>query len=139
LLVPIIPKVGTWSRKGKETTSWLGGRRGRPFTRNGDVQDAQLRLLVSEGQVRVTCGRSLAYRFEVDDLGMRNLAIVALTDADRRVDEVAAAEPCAAARPRSIETYVTLTRTPGGFAAVAARPSCHSGRSPRPGPGRARG
>ena len=27
--------------------------------------------------------------FDVDDIGMRNLAIVALTDAGRRVDEVA--------------------------------------------------
>jgi hypothetical protein len=32
----------------------------------------------------------LVYRYEADDIGMRNLAIVALTDAGRRVDEVAA-------------------------------------------------
>lgn len=29
----------------------------------------------------VACGRSGLYRYDVDDLGMRNLAIVALTDA----------------------------------------------------------
>lgn len=31
----------------------------------------------------------LVYRYDVDDTGLRNLAIVALTDAGRRVDEVA--------------------------------------------------
>ncbi len=48
-----------------------------------------LRLVSHDGQVLVTHGRSLLYRFDADDLGMRNLAIVALTDAGRRVDEVA--------------------------------------------------
>src|SRR5665811_1811785 len=43
----------------------------------------------SDGQVLVTWGHALVYRFEVEDIGMRNLAIVALTDAGRRVDEVA--------------------------------------------------
>ena len=32
----------------------------------------------------------MVYRYEADDIGMGNLAIVALTDAGRRVDEVAA-------------------------------------------------
>jgi len=48
-----------------------------------------LRLVSQDGQVLVTHGRSLVYRFDADDVGMRNLAIVALTDAGRRVDEVA--------------------------------------------------
>ena len=48
-----------------------------------------LRLVSHDGQVLVTHGRSLVYRFDADDVGMRNLAIVALTDAGRRVDEVA--------------------------------------------------
>jgi hypothetical protein len=48
-----------------------------------------LRLLVSDGQCLVTCGRVLVYRYDSDDIGMRNLAIVALTDAGRRVAEVA--------------------------------------------------
>ncbi len=48
-----------------------------------------LRLASHDGQVLVTHGRSLVYRFDADDIGMRNLAIVALTDAGRRVDEVA--------------------------------------------------
>ncbi len=48
-----------------------------------------LRLVAGDGQVVVTCGYSLLYRYEADDLGMRNLAIVALTDAGRRINEVA--------------------------------------------------
>ena len=32
----------------------------------------------------------MVYRYEADDIGMCNQAIVALTDAGRRVDEVAA-------------------------------------------------
>lgn len=43
------------------------------------------------------------YRFDVDDIGMRNLAIVALTDAGRRVDEVAALFGLTA-------TYVSMLR-----------------------------
>ena len=41
-----------------------------------------LRLHASDGQVLVTCGGSVLYRFEMGlgDTGMRNLAIVALTD-----------------------------------------------------------
>src|SRR5674476_1613045 len=53
-------------------------------------EPAVLRLHASDGQVLVTWGRTLVYRYEAEDLGMRNLAIVALTDAGRRVDEVAA-------------------------------------------------
>src|SRR5665647_1398728 len=49
-----------------------------------------LALVVCDGRCLVSVGRSLVYRFDVDDIGMRNLAIVALTDAGRRVDEVAA-------------------------------------------------
>lgn len=62
-----------------------------------------LRRVVSEGVAVVTAGRSLLYRYEVDDLGMRNLAIVALTDAGRRVDEVAAVFGLTA-------TYVSMLR-----------------------------
>src|SRR5665647_1629604 len=56
---------------------------------DGMPQAGTLRLVVSEGQVFVSCGRSLLHRYDVDDNGMRNLAIVALTDAGRRIDEVA--------------------------------------------------
>ena len=52
-------------------------------------EPAALRLLAADGQVLVTHGRTLVYRYEADDTGMRNLAIVALTDAGRRIDEVA--------------------------------------------------
>lgn len=64
---------------------------------------AELRLVTCDGHVLVTCGRSLVYRYEAGDTGMRNLAIVALTDAGRRVDEVAAVFGFTA-------TYVSMLR-----------------------------
>ena len=48
-----------------------------------------LRRMVDAGQCVVVFGRAVLYRFDVADIGMRNLAIVALTDAGRRIDEVA--------------------------------------------------
>jgi len=69
----------------------------------GMPEPAVLRLHTSDGQVLVTCGRSLLYRYDALDIGMRNLAIVALTDADRRVDEVAAVFGLTA-------TYVSILR-----------------------------
>ena len=69
----------------------------------GMPEPAVLSLRTSDGQVLVTWGRSLVYRYEADDSGMRNLAIVALTDADRRVDEVAAVFGLTA-------TYVSMLR-----------------------------
>jgi hypothetical protein len=69
----------------------------------GMPEPAVLRLHTSEGQVLVTWGRVLVYRYEADDIGMRNLAIVALTDAGRRVDEVAAVFGLTA-------TYVSILR-----------------------------
>lgn len=69
----------------------------------GMPQPSVLRLHVGDGQVLVTCGRSLVYRYEVGDTGMRNLAVVALTDAGRRVDEVAAVFGLSA-------TYVSILR-----------------------------
>lgn len=56
----------------------------------GMPDPAVLRLLVSDGQCLVTFGRALVYRYDVDDLGMRNMAIVALTDAKQSVNSVAA-------------------------------------------------
>ncbi|MGH3371528.1 MAG: putative transposase [Nocardioidaceae bacterium] len=70
---------------------------------DGMPEPAALRVLVSDGQALVTCGRVLVYRYDVDDVGMRNLAIVALTDAGRRVDEVAAVFELTA-------TYVSMLR-----------------------------
>src|SRR5665648_312662 len=55
----------------------------------GMPRAATLRLVASEGQVLVAWGNSLVCRYERDDNGMRNLVIVALTDAGRRIDEVA--------------------------------------------------
>src|SRR5450756_482843 len=45
----------------------------------GMPEPAVLRLHSSDGQVLVTWGRTLACRYEVEDIGLRNLAIVALT------------------------------------------------------------
>jgi len=56
---------------------------------DGMPEAGTLRLAASDGQVVVACGHSLLYRYDADDLGMRNLAIVALTDAGRRINEVA--------------------------------------------------
>src|SRR5674476_12858 len=84
---------------------------------------AVLRLHASDGQVLVTWGRTLVYRYEAEDLGMRNLAIVALTDAGRRVDEVAAVFGLTA-------TYVSIMRGKArrhGSAALVAR----RGRPPK--------
>ena len=72
-------------------------------TLEGMPEPAVLRLHTGDGQVLVTCGRSLLYRYDANDTGMRNLAIVALTDTDRRVDEVAAAFGLTA-------TYVSILR-----------------------------
>ena len=69
----------------------------------GMPEPAVLRLHASDGQVLVTFGRTLVYRYEADDIGMRNMAIVALTDAGRRVDEVAAVFGLTA-------TYVSILR-----------------------------
>lgn len=62
-----------------------------------------LRLHAGDGLVLVTCGRSLLYRYTAGDTGMRNLAIIALTDAGRRIDEVAAVFGLTA-------TYVSILR-----------------------------
>ena len=51
----------------------------------------------------VSAGRSVVYDFDVEDTGMRNLAIVALTDAGRSVTEVAAVFGLTA-------TYVSMLR-----------------------------
>src|SRR5512144_43172 len=66
-------------------------------------EPAVLRRHARDGLVLVTWGRSLLYRYDAGDTGMRNLAIVALTDAGRRVDEVAAVFGLTA-------TYVSILR-----------------------------
>jgi len=66
-------------------------------------EPAGLRLLSCDGQVLVSWGRSVVYRYDAEDTGMRNLAIVALTDAGRRVGEVAGVFGLTA-------TYVSLLR-----------------------------
>ena len=93
----------------------------------GMPEPALLRLATSDGQVLVSWGHSLVYRYEADDTGMRNLAIVALTDAGRRVDEVARVFDLTA-------TYVSIlrgrARTHGsaGLVARRGRPPKVSGR-----------
>jgi transposase len=89
----------------------------------GMPEPAVLRLHASDRQVLVMWGRTLVYRYEADDIGMRNLAIVALTDAGRRVDEVAAVFGLTA-------TYVSIMRGKArrhGSAALVAR----RGRPPK--------
>src|SRR5674536_76697 len=94
----------------------------------GMPEPAALRLLAADGQVLVTHWRTLVYRYEADDTGMRNLAIVALTDAGRRIDEVALLFGLTA-------TYVSMLRgraRRGGSAALVrhrrGRPPKLSGR-----------
>src|SRR5450759_340948 len=87
----------------------------------GMPEPAALRLLAADGQVLVTHGRTLVYRYEADDTGMRNLAIVALTDAGRRIDEVALLFGLTA-------TYVSMLRgraRQGGRTALAGPSAKH--------------
>ncbi len=72
-------------------------------TLEGMPEPAGLRLHTDDGQTLVTVGRTLLYRYDSDDTGIRNLAIVALTDAGRRVDEAAAVFGLSA-------TYVSILR-----------------------------
>src|SRR5665811_1336669 len=69
----------------------------------GMPEPAVLRLVTSDGHILVTWGRTLVYRYEVEDIGMRNLAIVAMPDAGRRIDEVAGVFGLTA-------TYVSMLR-----------------------------
>lgn len=50
-----------------------------------------LRLVSSEGQTAVSFGDKVLFCFACDDVGMRNMAVVALTDAGVRGKQVAAA------------------------------------------------
>lgn len=70
----------------------------------GMPEPSVLRLLISDGLCLVSAGRVLVYRFDSDDLGMRNLAIVALTDAKQPIKDVAAAFGLTA-------TYVSILRS----------------------------
>jgi hypothetical protein len=69
----------------------------------GTPEPGVLRRMVDADRCVVVLGRAVLYRFDVADIGMRNLAIVALTDAGRRVDEVAAVFGLTA-------TYVSMLR-----------------------------
>src|SRR5664280_1694075 len=90
----------------------------------GMPEPAALRLLAADGQVLVTHGRTLVYRYEADDTGMRNLAIVALTDAGRRIDEVALLFGLTA-------TYVSMLRGRARRGGSAALVRHRRGRPPR--------
>ncbi len=67
----------------------------------------------------MTLGRCLVYRFDADDLGMRNLAIVALTDAGRRFDEVAAVFGLTATYASMLRGQARREGSAGWFAAPA--------------------
>ena len=70
----------------------------------GMPESAVLRVLVSGGRTVVTFGRMLLYCYDSGALGMRNLAIVALTDAKQPIKDVAAVFGMTA-------TYVSMLRT----------------------------
>src|SRR5450759_3822744 len=70
---------------------------------DGMPEPGLLRRMVDADQCVVVFGRAVLYRFDVADIGMRNLAIVALTDAGRRIDEVAEVFELTA-------TYVSMMR-----------------------------
>ncbi|HEX2808961.1 MAG TPA: helix-turn-helix domain-containing protein, partial [Kineosporiaceae bacterium] len=70
---------------------------------DGMPEPGVLRRVVCAGRCVVSAGRSVVYDFDVEDTGMRNLAIVALTDAGRSVTEVAAVFGLTA-------TYVSMLR-----------------------------
>lgn len=57
---------------------------------DGMPEPGVLRRVVTDGQCVVRAVGWCSNRYDACDLGMRNLALVALTDAGRRVDEVAA-------------------------------------------------
>jgi len=90
----------------------------------GMPEPAPLRLLTADGQVLVTHGRTLVYRYEADDTGMRNLAIVALTDAGRRIEEVARLFGLTA-------TYVSMLRGRARRGGSAALVRHRRGRPPK--------
>ena len=86
-----------------------------------------LRLVSSEGQTAVSFGDKVLFCLACDDVGMRNMAVVALTDAGVQGKQVAAAFGLSAeyvsilrgrARTDGSETPVPRTppRTPGALA-----------------------
>jgi len=98
-----------------------------------------LRLVSSEGQTAVFFGDKVLFCFACDDVGMRNMAVVALTDAGVQGKQVAAAFGLSA-------EYVSIlrgrARTDGSVGLVrraAAHPSSPPVRSPRPAGGPPRG
>src|SRR5450759_44948 len=70
---------------------------------DGMPEPGLLRRMVDADQCVVVYKRLVLYRFDGADIGMRNLAIVALTDAGRRIDEVAEVFELTA-------TYVSMLR-----------------------------
>ena len=70
---------------------------------DGMPEPAVLRRVVCDGRCLVSAGRSVVSDFDVADTGMRNLVVVALTDAGRSVTEVAAVFGVTA-------TYVSMLR-----------------------------
>ena len=105
----------------------------------GMPESAVLRLLVSEGQCLVTFGRALVYRYDTNDIGMRNLAIVALTDAKQPVKDVAAVFGLTATYVSILRSRARAQGSAGLVRPLAGRPNCLRGRSRRPANGHGRG
>jgi hypothetical protein len=105
---------------------------------DGMPEPAVLRRVVRDGRCVVSVGRSVVYDVDVADTGMRNLAVVALTDSGRSVTEVAAVFGVTATYVSMLRGRAAGTARPGWSAGAAGRPSSASGRWPRFGGGPAR-
>ena len=82
----------------------------------------------------VSYGSRVVFRYADDDTAMRNLVVVALTDAGARGLEVAAAFGLS----REYVSRLRARARKDGAAGLVARRSSRNGRSPRPGSGRAK-
>lgn len=92
------------------------------------------------GETFVTRGPYLAARFDSDDIGMRNLAVVAFTDAGHSGAEVGACFGMTAAYVSTLRGRARLegTDTAGLVRQRGRRPKLSRPGWPRPGGGRAR-
>src|SRR5919205_126684 len=88
----------------------------------GMPESESLRLLTHEGEVVVLAGRWVLFRFAVADIGMRRLAMVALTEAGHAVKLVA---EVFGVHPNYLSTLRKTAREQGsnGLVKVMGRPA----------------
>lgn len=101
-------------------------------------EPAVLRRHSVGGETIVSHGRGVVFRYGDDDVAMRNLAVVALTDAGTPGIEVAATFGLSAEYVRGCVRVPGGTVRPGWWSAAAARRSCPNIRCARSGGGRDR-